>query len=52
MQELDLLEGWGCEADHSYADDYLLCALTEMGYGELTDAYERVKGRCRWWAHA
>lgn len=52
VEQLDLLDGWDCEADHMYADNYILDALRELGFGEVADAYERVQKRCAWWAYA
>lgn len=48
IERLDATSGGDPEGAHSDADDVLL-ALVDP---EVAEAYERLVGRCRWWACA
>ena len=46
VEKMDQLSGGDPESDHVRADEFLIRVLEDLGYAEISSAWQRVEIRC------
>lgn len=49
VEQLNKLTYYDQEVSHAEADDLLVAALRDAGWGEVADAYEKAQDRVGFW---